>query len=176
MQETAPAAVVWVCPTSLRGAGTTWCTVIGFVLGVWVVSSKPRSALTRWTLNWWATRSRSNTEKRIQKLQTALAKTESLTILTEFEDTVLRGLSGIILFLCVIALLALLGFATLSTNLSAATPTGFLHQSFLFLFALLVGLIGIGIAKYLDNFRLPRSLAYRETVQKNIEELQARLR
>jgi hypothetical protein len=157
-----------------------WCTVIALALAVWAVSSKPRTALKRWTLNWWATRSRANTEKRIQKLQTELAKAESLPLLTEFEAIVLRGLSVIFLFACIIPLLMFLAYAMIYTNVPIlpvpATLKEFLNEVQVTLFATLLFLLGFGMSREFENFRLLRSTKYRDTVRKNIEELQARLK
>jgi hypothetical protein len=127
--------------------------------------------------DWWATRSRSKTQERIDKLQGVLSQIESMPLLTEFEDAVIRGLGGLTMLLMALPTLGLLACLTVLrggpfVNLSLVDAWPVLMLTLLlFVFALMA----IGTQKALDKFRRERSLGYRQLVKVNIEELKARL-
>ena len=153
-----------------------WCTVIGLILVLWQFSSKCRDTLKRLLLNWIAKRSRAKTEKRIRKLQTALSAIESLPVLTEFEDIVLRGFISIFLFLEHLSLLAFLSIAIFWAEPLIPTAAIFFRDLPIDLVVLLGALTAFGMVSFFHRFRVDRSSKYRETIRKNIDELEARMK
>ena len=152
-----------------------WCAVIGLILVLWQFSSKRRDTLKRLLLNWIAKRSRAKTEKRIRKLQTALSRIESSPVLTEFEDIVLRGFSGIFSFLAFLSILAFLSFAIIMGEPLIPTAAMFFRDFPINLVILIGALMAFGTVRYFDRFRLDRSSKYREAIRKDIDQLEARL-
>jgi hypothetical protein len=127
--------------------------------------------------DWWATRSRSATEVRIQKLESLLAEIESLPLLTPFEDMVMKGLTGIIIFLMMMPTFAALVYVTLfrPVELLPATLSELYRQVMILLILLVDVLIGAGMQTALDRFRRYRSLEYRQALGKDIDHLRAGL-
>jgi|ERR1700680_596834 len=128
-------------------------------------------------LNWWATRSRSTTEKRIEKLEKILEESEPLPLLTDFEEMVIRGLTGITVLLMMMPALAALAYITVFSPapLFRLTVRDLYQQTLLTLILLIGALMGVGIQRVLDRFRLNRNLEYRQSLRKQIEQLRARL-
>jgi|ERR1035437_254354 hypothetical protein len=125
--------------------------------------------------DWWAGRSRASLQKRIQKLETALGRIDSLPVLTEFEDMVMRGLFGVLVLLTILPPLALFAFLAAFTGLNSGLALQTYSEIVFTLLTFVFVFMGVGIAQTLITFRQERSLAYRKTVRKHIDELQARL-
>jgi hypothetical protein len=153
-----------------------WCTVLGFVLALWLILAKPRAYIERSVLNWLATLTRERTEERIRQLEEISSKSELLPLLTAFEDMVLRGLSGIFVFLTMISAIA--AFACLIIFIPPGTEISskeLLRLVLLTLLLAIIVLLGMGIGRAIDTFREARSQVYRDMINKSIADLRARL-
>jgi hypothetical protein len=153
-----------------------WCTVLGFVIALWPLLAKPRAYARRRILNWWAERSQQKTTKRIEDLQELLSKIELLPLLTEFENMVLLGLAGIAMFIAITPALAALVYLTSLIVPEPVSARELLKMILLAFIVVLNALIGFGIRTTLETFREQRSQAYRNIIQKDINELKARLK
>jgi hypothetical protein len=149
------------------------------VLGTWLLNLFFRKwfDLVLWPrlADWWASRSRSKTEQRIRKLEGALSRIESLPILSDYEDMVLRGLFGVLILLTILPPLGqvayLMAFAGPMSLLGPQTFAEFVFGLWTFLFIAM----GIGMGQTIVKFRQERSSAYRATLRENIDKLKAGL-
>ncbi len=152
-----------------------WCTVLGFAIALWLLLAKPCASIKRKVLNWSAERSQQKTSKRIEELQELLSRIELLPLLSEFENMVLLGLAGIAMFIAITPALAALGYLVALTEPTPWVSARDLVKKILLALLVMVNtLIGVGIARTLETFREQRSQAYRDIIEKDINELKAR--
>jgi hypothetical protein len=127
--------------------------------------------------DWWASRSRVALEKRVLKLEAILTRIEPLPILTEFENLVLRSINGIFGMLTMMPIIALVAYIGVFSEptLLLSFPKDWRRQIVLLLLAVLVGLIGIGMGRFIDQFCRERSSEYKTSIRDDINALRARL-
>jgi hypothetical protein len=128
--------------------------------------------------DWWATRSRSKTQERIDKLHGVLCRIESLPLLTEFEEMVMRAFAGVTVLLMELPTLGFLAYLMVFSGYRPFVKGSVIDLGSIILLALLLllfDLMAIGVARALDKFRRERSSEYRQFLKVNIEELKGRL-
>jgi hypothetical protein len=125
--------------------------------------------------DWWATRSRGKTKKRIEKLEQRLRYLETIPPSTEFETTVLLALSGILKLItvvaCIAALLAILALDVEHKLFAIRAP----YKLELVAFVLLTFLLGSILEGRVSKFGIERYPAHREAIRKQIEKLRVAL-
>jgi hypothetical protein len=161
------------------------------VLGSWLVSQFLNQFFKKWfelrfwprLADRWAERSRATTLKRIHKLEARLKEIESLPLLTEVEDALIRGFFALFALIAIVILFVILVDANFARY--SQLPHGkvsvkeFRNWSANGLSALLLVVIWAfcqGIALHFASFRERRSKKYRKMIADSIEGLNARLR
>lgn len=157
----------------------------GFVFGITaLVLALPLgitgNLMTPMLKNWWATRSQSSLQKRIDKLQRELEGYEGrFELLSMSENLTLRGIESMCKFIVMIGqgILLLMWYAAVILDHTSSIK---LHQFIALLIVLatcylLQRIIEKHLIKDIRDFRVPRSPAHREYLKVAIKKLRGKL-
>jgi hypothetical protein len=125
--------------------------------------------------NWWVSRSRSKTERRIKRLESQLARIESLPLLTEFEKMVLSGFIGIYMIAgMVLATAVMIDFMSIYERHLNHVPVSTSEPGLLVVGALLA-FITLACGVSVSTFRADRTTEHKQMLQASIGTLKVQL-
>jgi hypothetical protein len=122
---------------------------------------------------WWGTRSKSKLQNRIALLREEMRKSESLPLLTEFENLVLLAFSGVVTLIALAPGMVFVAYLMAKVQPYVLLPS--LQDSFYGLWTIVYMLLGLGVRLRIERFRLERSELHRTKLRNDIEPLHARL-